>query len=75
MISPNSLVRQFEGAQGEEEKEARCRRKAGPTVTLTLGEDALIGPTRAGVSDARDRRKHGRWCGIEKNVKGYVCRA
>ena len=64
MIAPNSLVRQKEGAQGEEEKEVGGRRKEGPTGAPTPGTDAPTGPTRSGVSDARNRRKHGRWCGV-----------
>ena len=62
MIVPNSLVRQKEGAQGE--KEAEGRRKGGSTETLTSGADASTGPTRPSVSDARNRRKHGQWCGV-----------
>ena len=59
MFAPNSLFRQKEGAQGEEEKEAGDRRKAGSTGTPTLGADALTCPTQSGVSDARNRRRHG----------------
>ena len=40
MFAPNSLVRQKEGAQGEEEEEAGGRRKAGSTGTPTPGADA-----------------------------------
>ena len=68
MISPNSLVRQEEGARGEEEgargeeeEEAGARKKAGSTGTPTPGADAPAYPTQSGVSDARNRRKHGRW--------------
>ena len=58
MIAPNSLVGQKEGAQGEEKEEAAGRRKRRPTGILTPGVDAATGPTRSGVSDARNRRKH-----------------
>ena len=55
MIDPNSLVRQKEG---KTEEEAGDRRKRGQTGTPTPGEDAPTGPTRSGLSDARNRRKH-----------------
>ena len=38
---PNSLVRQKEGAQGVEEKEAGGRRKAGSTGTPTPGAEYM----------------------------------
>ena len=60
MIAPNSLVCQKKGAQGKEE--AADRRKEGQTGTLMPGADDPIGPSRSGVLDARNRRKHGRWC-------------
>ena len=63
IIAPNSLFRQKEGAQAEKEEEAGDRRKAGQIGTLMPGPDALTGAIRSGVSDARNRRKHGRWCG------------
>ena len=61
IFAPNSLVRQKEGAQGEEEEEAEVggRRKAGSTGTPTLGADVPTGPTQSGVSDEKNRRKHG----------------
>ena len=70
MFAPNSLARQKEGAQGEEEEDAGVRRKGGPTGTPTPGAGALTGPTLSGVSDARNRRKHGRWCGIPLYMRG-----
>ena len=52
MFALNSLVRQKEGAQGEEEEEeAEGRRKAGSTRTLTPGAYSPTGPTQSGVSD------------------------
>ena len=70
IFDPNSLVRQKKGAQGEEEEEARGGRKAGSTGTPTPGADAPIRPSRLGVSDARNRRKHGRWCGVLIHKRG-----
>ena len=64
MFAPNTLVRYKEGAQREEEEEGG-RRKAGSTGTLTPGADAPIGATRTGVSAAKNKRKHGRWCGVQ----------
>ena len=64
MIDLNSIVHQKEGAQEEEEEEAGGRRKEGPTGTPTPGADSPTGQTRSGVSDARNRIKHGRWCGV-----------
>ena len=64
MIAPNSLVRQKEEAQGEEEEETGGRRKVRSTGTPTASADASIGLIRSGVSDARDRRKYGRWYGV-----------
>ena len=61
MIAPKSLVRQKEGAREEEEGEAGDRRKGGQTGTPTSGTDVPTGPSRSGVSDARSRRKYGRW--------------
>ena len=60
MIALNS--RQKEVAQRE--GEAVNRRKGGQTGTPTPGADAPTGPTQSGVSDARNRKKHGRWCGV-----------
>ena len=54
---PNSLFRQKEGTQGEKEEKAGGRRKGGLTGTPTPGADAPTGPSRSGVSDARNRRK------------------
>ena len=64
MFTPNSLFRQKEEAEGEEEEEVEGRRKAGPTGTPPLSADASISTTRSGVSDSRNRRKHGRWSGV-----------
>ena len=38
-------------------------RRGEPIETPTPGTNAPTGPTRSGVSDARNRRKHERWCG------------
>ena len=46
MIAPNSLVRQKEGFQREDE--AGDQRKGGPTGTSTSGADTPTGPTRLG---------------------------
>ena len=54
MVAHNSLVRQKEGAQGEEEEKAGGRRKGGPTPRV----DDPIGLTRSGVSDTRNRTKN-----------------
>ena len=72
MFSPDSFVRQMEGAQGEEEEEAGGRRMAGSTGTPTPSVDVPTGLTWSGVSDARNRRKHGWWCGvvIHRRVRG-----
>ena len=59
IVALNSLVRQEKGAQGEDEEEAGVRRRIGSVGTPTLGEDAPTGPTQSGVSDARNRRRHG----------------
>ena len=58
IITPNSLVRQKKGAQGEQEKEAGGRRNAGSTRTPTSSADATKVLIRSKVSDARNRRKH-----------------
>ena len=58
IVAPNSLVRQ-EGAQGEEKEEAGGRRRLGSIGTPTPGTKAPTGPTQSGVSDARNRRRHG----------------
>ena len=63
IIALNSLIRQKEGALGEEE-EAGGRKKVGPTGNLKPSADALTGPTLSGVSDARNRRNHELWCGV-----------
>ena len=71
MCAPNSLVCQKEGVQEEEEEEeAGGRGKAGPTKTLTPGADAPMAQTRSGVLDARNRRKHGRCCGVPLHRRG-----
>ena len=69
MIAPNSLVRQEEGAEGEE-KEAVGRRKGGPTGTPTPSADASPGPTWSGASDTKNMRKHGRCCGVAAHRRG-----
>ena len=45
------------------------RRKGGPTGTSTPGADAPTGPTQSGVSDVKNRRKHGRWCGTGSGAR------
>ena len=70
IVAPNSLVRQEEGAQGEEEEEAGGRRRVGSIGTPTPGADAPTGPTQSGVSDARNRRRHGWWCGAPIHSRG-----
>ena len=70
IVAPNSLVRQEEGAQGEEEEEAGGRRWVGSIGTPTPGADAPTGPTQSGVSDARKKRKYGRGCGIPLQRRG-----
>ena len=71
MIAHNSLVRQKKGDQGEEEEQARARRKGGSIKTSTPGSDAPTGLTRPGVSDTRNRRKHGQRCGAY-NIVGII---
>ena len=46
MFALNSLVRQKEGAQGEEEEDAGARRKAGSTGTPMSDADAPTGQTQ-----------------------------
>ena len=70
IVAPNSLVRQEEGAQGEEEEEAGGRRWVGSIGTPTPGADAPTGSTQSGVSDARNRRRHGWWCGVPIHRRG-----
>ena len=70
MIASNSLARQKDGVQEEGEEEAGDRRKGGQTGTPVSGTDAPTGPFRSGVSDARNRRKHGRSYGIPIYRKG-----
>ena len=70
IFAPNSLVRQKEGAQWEEEEEAGGRRKAGSIGTPTPGADDPTGSIQSGVSDARNRKKHGRWCGVLIHRRG-----
>ena len=53
MFAPNSLVRQKEGAQENEEEKVGGQRKGEQTGTPTPGADAPTGSTRSGVSDAR----------------------
>ena len=47
MIAPNSLVRQKERAQGEEEEEVGDQRKGEAIGTPTPVADAPTGPTRS----------------------------
>ena len=49
MIASNCLVRQKEGAEGDEEEEAGDRRKGGQTETLTPGADSHRFNTVRGV--------------------------
>ena len=58
------------GGQGKEEEEAGGQRKEGPTETSTPGADAPMGPTRSGMLNARNRRNHGRWCGVLSHRRG-----
>ena len=60
-----------EGRKEEEkEEEVGGRRKAGSTGTATPGVDAPTGPTQSGMFDVRNRRKHGRWCGVLIDRRG-----
>ena len=68
-LAPDSLVRQKEGAQGEEEEET-----GGSIGTSTPGADAPTCPTRSGMSDARNKRKQGRWCGAPLHRRGLGIR-
>ena len=63
VIAPNSLVRQKEGAQGRRRKRGGIEERE-VKQTLTPGTDAPTGPTRSGVSGARNWIKHGRCCGV-----------
>ena len=69
IIAPNSLARQKKKVQREEE-EARNLRKGGQTITTAPGADTLTGPSRLEISNARNRRKLGRCCGIPLHGKG-----
>ena len=55
MVSHNSFVRQKERTQGEEAEG---------------GGFGPIDPTRSGLSDAKNRRKHGRWCRVLQYIYG-----
>ena len=70
MFAPNSLVLQKEGVQEKEEEETGDRGKAGSTETPMLGADAIIGPTRPRVLNARNEREHGQRCGILIHRRG-----
>ena len=72
MTASNSLVRKNEEAQGEKEKKAGGRRKGCPTGTPMPGAYVPTGPLKSGLSDARNRRKHGRLCGAPLQRKGRV---
>ena len=75
MIAPYCLVCQKEGAQGEEEEEAGGRRRGGQTGIPMPDADVPTGPTRLEMSsDARNRRKHGRWCGVLIHRRGIGAR-
>ena len=63
MIAPNSLARQKEGFQGEEE-EAGDQRKGGQIGTPTPCVDTLTDLSRSGVLHATNKRNHGRWYGV-----------
>ena len=67
IVALNSLVRQEEGAQREEEEEEK--EVGGPRGTLTPEADDPTGSTRSVVSDVRNSRKHGRWCGVPLHRK------
>ena len=56
MIPPNSLARQKEGFQGEEE--AGYQRKGDQTGTPTYCADAFTGLFRSGVVYAMNRKRH-----------------
>ena len=64
LTASNSLVRLKNEAQGKEEEWAAGRREEGQTGTQMAGADAPTGQTRSAVSDSRNKRKHGRWCGV-----------
>ena len=72
VIAPKSLGRQKEGAQEEEEEEAGGRREGCSIGTPTPGVNALTVPSWSGMSDPRNRRKHGRWCGVLLHRKGRL---
>ena len=54
----------------EEEEETGGRKKGETTGTPTASADAPTGPTRSGVSDARNRRNHERWCEVPIHRRG-----
>ena len=64
ITAPNSIVSQ------KEQEEAGGRRKGGLTGTPTPGAAAPTCPFRSGASDARNRRKHKRWCGVLLHRRG-----
>ena len=57
-------MRQKKGLKGDEEEELGGRRKGGPTRTPTPDANRSTVSIRSGVSDARKRRKNGRWCWV-----------
>ena len=67
IFAPNSLVRLKEG---EEKEEVRGRRKGSSIGTPTPGVDFPTGPTRSGVSDERNMRRNGWWCGVPLHRRG-----
>ena len=64
------LVHLEEGAQGEEEEKAGRRRRVSSIGTPTPGAVAHTGSTQSGLTDARNRKKHGWWCGAPIHKKG-----
>ena len=65
LFAPNFVVCQMKVLRSRRKEEAGGRRKAGSTGTPASGADAPIGLTRSGVSDVRNRRKHGRSCSLD----------
>ena len=78
MIAPDSFVRQTEAAQweGEEEAERSKKRLTKRNSDDRCGNnaDAPTGPTRSGVSDGSNKRKHEQLCGVllQRRRKGAM---
>ena len=70
MIASNSLARQKDVTQREEEEEAGYRRKGGLTGTSMPGAGVPTGPFGSGMLDERNRRKPEWWCGVPLHRKG-----